>query len=218
MSRDKLASRVFLILHDQFSGKPLLRPTAVKIAVAGAELAELTLAHRIGMENDRIVVADARPRKLDHVSTFVIDSIRSQRDSHTVPVWLAALAERLFDLVATQLVDEGVVHRQRGGVLLGRSATRFPAADLLAASGPRVRLEHVLRTPRELDPASAAVAAVLGAVGAERVLDPDGDRGAVRNVIASATAGLTVDLRSLVMGIEVAHASGELRPTLRPRD
>jgi hypothetical protein len=207
VSGDKLASRVFLILHDQFSGKPLLRRSAVKLAVAGADLAELTLDNLIGIQNDRIVLTDARPRALDHISAFVVDSIRRRSAAHTVPAWLAALADRLFDLVSTQLTGDGIVHHQQGG-RLRRSAGRFPATDLLAASGPRVRLEHMLRTPREMDVASAACAAVLGAVGAEKVLDPDGDRGAVRQVIAVATQALPRDLRSLVMGLEVAHTSG----------
>jgi hypothetical protein len=220
MSRDKLASRVFLVLHDPFTGKALVRSSAVRLAVAGAELAELALprpdrAPVIGLENDRIVLAETRPRRIDYISSFVVDSIRGQAEAHTAMVWTAALADRVFDLVATQLINDRIVLRQPGGRVFGRSSPRFPALDLLAAAGPRVRLEHKLRSGEELDPASAVCLAVLAAVGGDRTLDVD--RAARRRLIAPITESLPLDLRSLVTGLEVAHASGELPQSVRLR-
>jgi hypothetical protein len=217
-ARSKLATRIFLVLHDSFTGKALVRSSAVRLAVAGAELAELALARpergqMIALENDRVVLAEARPRRVDYISSFVIDSIRGQGEAHTAMAWTAALADRVFDMIATQLVGEGVVRRQRG--LFGRSARRYPAVDLLAAAGPRVRLEHKLRTPSELDTDAAVCLAVLAAVGGERTLE--GDRSTVRQLVASVTESLSVDLRTLVTGIEVAHASGELPQSIRLR-
>lgn len=190
----------------------------MKRGVVGAELAELVLDRRIGMENDRIVLADPGSRSSEPVSAFVLDAIRGQSEAHPVPVWVAAVADQIFDLVTTRLIDEDIVHRVGGSrLLLRRSAYRFPATDLLAAAGPRLRLEHLLRAPRELDPASSVCAAVLGAVGAARVLNADGDRAATRQTIATITEAFPVDLRSLVTGLEVAHAAGELPPSLRLR-
>lgn len=217
VSQDKLAERIFLALHDPFTGKPALRPPALKRAITGAELAELTLTHQIGMENDRVVLANQQPQRTDYISSFVLASIRNQAEAHTVPVWVAALAPRLFDLVASRLINEGIVHRVVGGGLLRRSAQRFAAVDLLSAAGPLLRLEHMLRTPGEMDAESAAGIAVLAAVGADRVLDADGDRTAKRKAIQDVMESLPVDLRSLVTGLEVAHASGELPPSLRLR-
>jgi hypothetical protein len=225
VSRDKLAARMFLILHDSFTGKPLVRASAVRIAVAGAELADLALARPgrgqlVALENDRVVLSGTRPRRLDYISSFVVDSIRSQPDAHPATVWTAALADHVFDLVVTQLLTDGVVQRQQGG-LFGRSSRRFPALDLLAAAGPRVRLEHALRSdagPGEettLDEETAVLLAVLAAVGGERTLDLD--RAARRRLTAAAAEALPLDLRSLVTGIEVAHASGELPQSLRLR-
>jgi hypothetical protein len=56
---------------------------------------------------------------------------------------------------------------------------------------------------------------VLAAVGGERTLDID--RATRRQRIAPITDSLPVDLRSLVTGIEVAHASGELPQSVRLR-
>jgi hypothetical protein len=220
VSREKLAARVFLILHDPFTGKPQLRQTAVRLAVAGAELAELTLSRPdrgqiIALENDRVVLAEAQPHRIDYISSFVIDSIRSQREAHPAMVWTAALADHVFDLVATQLINERIVQRRHAGRLFTRPSPRFPAVDLLAAAGPRVRLEHALRAGEELDEETAVCLAVLAAVGGDRTLDVD--RSTRRHRIASITDSLPLDLRGLITGIEVAHASGELSQTIRLR-
>ncbi|OZM75834.1 GPP34 family phosphoprotein [Pseudonocardia sp. MH-G8] len=217
--RDKLAPRMFLILHDPFTGKALVRATAVRLAVAGAELAELALARPdrgqlIALENDRVVLAGTRPRRLDYISSFVVDSIRNQPEAHPAMTWAAALADHVFDLVVTQLITEGIVQRQQSG-LFGRASRRFPAVDLLAAAGPRVRLEHALRSDDALTEETSACVAVLAAVGGERTLDID--RAARRRLTAAARQALPLDLRSLVTGIEVAHASGELPQSLRLR-
>lgn len=213
----KSASKIFLILHDSFSGKPLIRQSAIKRGVIGAEIADLILARRIGMENDRIVLADGGRRGADNLSAFLLESIRNQSDAHTVPVWVATLADRLFELLATLLISEGVVRRVTNKRLLGRAADSFPAQNLLAAAGPRLRLEHALRSPEDLDITYAIVAALLGSIGAARVLDTDGDRGATRRRIEEVTASLPLDLHDLIIGMEVAHASGELPPSLRLR-
>lgn len=214
---EKSASKIFLILHDYFSGRPIVRQSAIKRAVMGAELADLIMARRIGMENDRIVLADGGRRGADHLSAFLLETIRGQPDAHTVPVWVATLSDRLFDLLATLLAGEGIVRRVPGPRVLGRAGDRYLAQDLLAAAGPRLRLEHALRTPSELDLSSQVVAALIGSIGATRAIDPDGNRRAVRRRVEEITKGLRLDLRDLIIGMEVAHASGELPPSLRLR-
>jgi hypothetical protein len=211
---EKSASKLFLILHDSFSGKPVVRQSAIKRGIIGAELADLIIARRIGMENDRIVLADEGKRGTDYLSTFMMESIRSQPDAFTVPVWVATLSNRLFDLLATLLVNAGVVHRVPGS-RLRRTADRFPPADLLAAAGPRVRLEHDLVSAAELDLPTQVVAALIGSIGAARTIDTDNGRGVARRRIEEITSALLVDLRDLIIGMEVAHASGELPPSLR---
>lgn len=211
---DKSATKLFLILHDSFSGRPVVRQSAIKRGIIGAELADLIIAGRIGMENDRIVLADEGRRAADYLSTFMLESIRSQPDAYTVPVWVATLANRLFDLLASLLVNERVVRRVPGS-RLRRTADRFLPEDLLAAAGPRVRLEHDLANSAELDLPTQVVAALIGAIGAARTIDTDEGRGLARRRIEEITSNLPLDLRDLIIGMEVAHASGELPPSLR---
>lgn len=212
--QDKLAARIFLILHDPFSGKPAVGPTAMRCAVVGAELAELILARRIAMENELVVVGDAGAPGSDEISAFVVDSINRQSSSYGVPTWLAAIGDALYELVAARLVGADILVRSRG--LVGRTH-RYPATNLLAAAGPRVRLEHMVRRPRERDVPGAVCAALLGAIAAGGVLEIDGSRRSMRRTLAAIAESLPVDLRSLVMSVEVAHESGSLPPSLRLR-
>jgi hypothetical protein len=212
--QDKLAARIFLILHDPFSGKPAVGPTALRCAIVGAELAELILTRRIAMENDLVVIGDATAPGSDDISAFVVDSINRQPDAYGVPTWLAAIGDALYELVAARLLGTGILARSRG--LIGRSP-RYPAANLLAAVGPRIRLEHMVRRPRDRDPEGTVCAALLGAIGAAGTIDVDASRRATRRGLAELTETLPVDLRSLVMSVEVAHASGSLPPSLRLR-
>jgi hypothetical protein len=216
--QDKLASRLFLILHDAFSGRCAVSPTALRCALVGAELAELVLSQRIAMEND-VVVPGRSPNSGgssggDGIAAFVMDSIGRQPDAYGVPVWLSAIGNALHVLVADRLVAAGILaHTTR---FFGRVHC-YPATDLLASAGPRVRLEHMVRNPAEGDVYGAVCAALLVAVGARRIINIDGGRRETRRGLAALTAMLPVDMHSLVMSVEVAYASGSLPPTLRLR-
>jgi hypothetical protein len=205
MAQDMLVRKMFLLLHNPFNGKPEIGHDQLKCALVAAELADLIIARRLGMENDRVVVAESRGTGGDEIGAFVVESIQRQPSGHTVRSWVEALADVLYELVARNLTTDGVVRRQEGGRrLLRRSPDRFPALDLMRASGPRLRLEHMLRTPREREVSGAALAAIIGALDVERILDIDRDRATVRAAVAAATDSLPVDLRALVAGVEDA--------------
>jgi hypothetical protein len=202
MAQDLLVRKMFLILHDPFSGKPLIGHDLLKCGLVATELADLIIGARIGIENDRIVVADTRSAGIDEVGAFVVESIQRQPTAHTVRSWVEAFADVLYDLVARGLQDDRVVRRVAGGRrLTRRSPDRFPAVDLMRASGPRLRLEHMLRRPRDRDVPGGALAAILGALEVERVLDIDRDRAAVKAAVADATDALPIDLANLVAGV-----------------
>jgi hypothetical protein len=211
-AQDKLAARLFLILHDPFSGRCAVSPMALRCALVGAELAELILNRRVAMANGLIVPGDASALGTDALSAFVVGAITRQPDNYPVPVWLAAIGDAVAELVAARLMEVGILVRTKS---LLRRRGRFPAINLLAAAGPRVRLEYMVRTPEDADVASATCAALIDAVGAARVLQGDTSRRDLRRGLAALAAMLTTDLRSLVTSVEVAYASGSLPPSLR---
>lgn len=208
MLRDKLAWKMLLLLHDVFTGKPQVAPRLLCSGLAAAELSELIMARYLAIEGDYVIRAPMRDQGLDELDALVMGMIASQSGAHTVRSWVQALGEPVYDVVTKLAVREGTVRRQSGARrLTGRGPTRFPAVDLITASGPRLRLEHKLRTPVELDEPAAVLAGVLGALKLDRIVDVDRvdrDRAAVRASLAAATSSLPIDLRSLIAGVEAA--------------
>jgi hypothetical protein len=211
-AQDKLAARLFLILHDPFSGRCAVSPTTLRCVLVGAELAELILNRRVAMENELILLGEPSAPGADALSAFVVGAIGRQPESYPVPVWLSAIGDAVVELVAARLMEAGILARSKS--LLGRRG-RFPAINLLAAAGPRVRLEHMVRQPQECDVAGATCAALIDAVGAGRVLQGDLSRRELRRGVTALAAMLPDELRSVVTSVEVAHASGALPPSLR---
>ena len=85
-AQDKLAARLFLILHDPFSGRCAVSPMALRCALVGAELAELILNRRVAMANDLIVPGEASAPGTDALSAFVVGAITRQPEPYPVPV------------------------------------------------------------------------------------------------------------------------------------
>lgn len=200
---DVLTSRVFLILHDPFTGRATIGAAPLRCALVGAQLADLVLAGRLAVADRRVVLTSARREATDEAAAFTIEAIAAQDRPRPVATWVEALSGPLVEMVAARVVGAGIVGRGGRG-LFGRGAERFPARDLLTCARPRVRLEHMLRHPRGFDRPTAACAAVLGAVGAERVLDVDGSRTVVRDGLAAARAMLPAELGELVDGLAAA--------------
>jgi hypothetical protein len=210
MDRQRLAADFFLIAHDEFSGKLRVSPDLLGCGLVGAQLAELVLANRLSVEGGRLLVTYARAGG-DEVGVYVAESIARQTTTHSVRVWIDTFSEVLYELIARRLVDEGVVRREAGGrQLMRRRPDRFPATDLLAAARPRLRLEHMLRTPQEFDLPGAIIAVLIGAIGAETVLDPEIDRTGVRELVTRLEENLPADVRALVEGVRAAVAAVSL--------
>ena len=211
MDRPRLAADFFLIAHDEFSGKLRVSADLLGCGLVGAQLAELVMADRVVVESGRVLVTDGRGDGVDEVGAYVVESIQRQDTTHTVRVWVDTFRDVLHELVARQLVSEGVLRREQGGrQLMRRRPDRFPATDLLAAARPRLRLEHMLRTPQEFDLSGAVLAVLVGVLGVESVLDPELDRSAARELMARLEENLPVDLRALTDGVRAAVAAVSL--------
>ena len=205
MTHDGLAGRMFLILHDPFTGKPGVSQEQMKYGLVAAALADLVMQGRLRMENGHLSIADYRGAAPDEIGAFLLQRIHDG-PSDITRRWMEGFTEMVYELVARGLVAGAVVRREQGRRVVRRSPDRFPAIDLLRAAGPRVRLEHMLRSPHDLDLAGAALASIINGLGLERVLDVDRERAAVKKAVAAAATHLPTDLRSLVDDVSAAVA------------
>jgi hypothetical protein len=204
MERDELAAGFFLIAHDEFSGKLRVSQERLGCGLVAAELAQLLVAGRIAIADSRVVLTDSYAPEPNEVDAFVLDTVQRHMSVRTVRDWTVSLSEPLYERIAYRLQALGVVRRESGGGLMRRKPDRFPGADLLAAARPRMRLERMLRSPRELDLPGAFTAALLWALGAEGVLDPDIDREAAREVVRQVNEHLPPDLHAVLNGAYAA--------------
>jgi Golgi phosphoprotein 3 (GPP34) len=211
MDRHWLAADFFLIAHDEFSGKLRISPDLLCCGLVGGQLADLIVANRLAVEGGRVLVTDDRSEARDEVGDYVVESISRQTSTHSVRVWVETLQEVLYELIGRRLINDGVVRREQGGrQLMRRRPDRFPATDLLAAARPRLRLEHMLRTPQEFDLPGAILAVLVGAVGVETVLDPEIDRTAARELTTRLEENFPADLRALIEGVRAAAVAVSL--------
>ena len=217
MGHSEYAPNLFLVAHDSFTGRMEVSRELVLCGLVSAELAHLIIERRLGVADDRIVVTETpgsvRPPARGpedeagaEIDEYVVASVRQQSSTHTVRVWAESLGEVVYDLVADNLVDQGIVRRERRRVITRRTGDRFPAADLLRASGPRLRLDHMVREPATFNLAGALNVGLLGALGIERLLETEPSR----EFLDELNRNLPSQLRMLLAGAAAAAAAVSL--------
>ncbi|SBT43134.1 GOLPH3/VPS74 family protein [Micromonospora narathiwatensis] len=162
----RLADALFLIGHDEFSGKPHGAADRLDCGLAGAALAELMFERRIAVEDGRMAAIDGRLWQ-EPLTDLLATEIMRREGAHPIRLWIRYLRDHLniCERVGTRLATAGVVRREQGR-LLGRSV-RWPAVDPNQAASPRVRLTAMMmrQNAADLDVESLLLAALIEAVG-----------------------------------------------------
>ncbi len=87
----RLADDIWLLAHDDLTGRPFLHPRAVGLGVAAGLLAELVLIRAIRVSGDG-VAATRRVRPQDGLMRAVHLRVLGERERHGTGDWLAFLA------------------------------------------------------------------------------------------------------------------------------
>lgn len=201
------AADFFLVVHDEFKGRLRINRDLLGCGLVTAQIGQLVAGGTLGVTSGRVVAVEGAPPPTDEIDEYVVESVRGQASSHTVRTWIDTLDEVLYELMARRLVESGVVRRESGSGLLRRRPDRFPSVDLLSAARPRLRLESMLRRPREFDLAGAFTAALIWACGVDVVLDPELDRTAARELTDEIGERLPPELGELLAGTRAAVAA-----------
>lgn len=162
----RLADALFLIGHDEFSGKPHVAIDRLNCALAGAALAELIFERRITIDNGGVIAIDRRLWQ-EPLTDLLVTEIMGREGVHPTRLWIRYLRDHLNiqERVGTRLATAGVVRREQGRAL--RRSVRWPATDPNQAASPRVRLTALLMRQQraELDAGTLLLAGLTGAVG-----------------------------------------------------
>ena len=199
-----LADELFLVGHDQYSGKPQVSDSALDSGLAGAVLGELVLSGRLAVGEDTVVaVLDQRPYG-ERVSDAAMAEILKQRDPHPVRAWVEYLRDHARSMVAPRVIHRGLVERVQARQML-KTIVRFPATDTLKAAAPQARLRYMVDHPEHLDEQTAVLGALTLATGLDFVLGGGSGR-EVRESLSRMHQMLRRDLAALVLGVESAVA------------
>jgi Golgi phosphoprotein 3 (GPP34) len=194
-----LADDLYLMAHDDRTGRLLLSARAAGLGLAGALLADLVLAGCVRVTGGQLAATGAAPPG-DGLAAGVLDVLASEQPPRPVADWLAFLARTAPADVAARL--------ERAGYLIPVAARpwrapRWRPADPDCAFAPIVRVESALSAARPADTQGVALAGLAGACGLGARLALYLAPGA-RARIEAATAQLGPGLRELIGGTQAA--------------
>jgi len=199
-----LADELFLVGHDQYTGKPQISDGVLDTGLAGAVLGELVLAGRLSVgEETHVVARDQRPYG-ERVSDAALAEILKQHDAHPVRAWVEYLRDHARTMVAPRLVHTGLIERVQARAML-KQTVRYPATDALKAASPQARLRYVLDHPTHLDEQTAVLGGLVLATGLDFVVGGGSTR-ETRDGLARMQNLLRPDLQALILGVESAVA------------
>lgn len=201
-----LADELFLIGHDEYTGKAHVNNVILDSGLAGAVIGELLLTGRVVIAENRVAVRDNRPYG-EALTDAALAEILKQRENHPVRAWVEYLRDDVRDMVGRRLVQSGMVTREESRGLTLRVTVRFPATDAIEAAAPLVRLRFLLDRDDPLDQQTMALASLVLASQLEQTLLVDTTRQQVRELITQRTRPMHPYLHALATGVDAAVAA-----------
>jgi hypothetical protein len=197
-----VADDLYLMAHDDRTGKPQLQPRALGIGLAGALLAELMLAGWIGLRRDSavaIVTGVAQDTVMRHA---LLKQIAGEPGPQPVQAWLRFLARGAARDVALRLEQAGYLEHVRSWIP-GRQGRWVPVnPDWVFA--PMLRIRSALDPLRPVTPHAAALAGLAVASGLRFRLDQYQYQTQAGRSIQDAVAALGPGLRELITQTQTA--------------
>jgi hypothetical protein len=162
----RLADELLLLAYSD-DGTAEVSGYALDLGLGGAVLLELALAERFDVLDGRIVVVDPGPTG-DPVLDDALVRVGGDKKRRKPRDWVQRLSKNLRERLLDDLVAAGVLTREKDRVLGLFPRTRYPAAHGVVApaeSGARQRLLAALDGPDPVPTRTAALAALVQAVG-----------------------------------------------------
>ncbi len=201
-----VADDLYLLAHDDRTGRPLLPPRPLGTGLAGALLAELMLARLIGLRSDTAVVISRDAPSGAVGGHVLLRQIVGEPGPLPVRAWLGFLARTAARDVAARLEQAGYLTPVRSRVP-GRPARMVPVNPDWAFA-PMLRARSALDPAREVTPYAGVLAGLAAGSGLGFRL-VQYQTGAGRST-AEAVAYLSPDLRQLITQTQITVSSAVL--------
>jgi len=200
-----LAEELFLLADDRVTGRPLIDHTHLDLGLGGALLLDLVLRGRITLVDFHVravVLTDTGDEMLDDA----LSSIAREGGPHEPDYWVRRLARSAYHEVRGQLVAEGVLRRDDHKLLGVIPVHQTPQADTGVEHELTDHLHDAVVLGHPATARTAALAALVLAVGLEHHLFPRRDQRAIRRRIAELAGGQWV-VESVVRAINATNAA-----------
>ncbi|GAB4052253.1 GOLPH3/VPS74 family protein [Catellatospora paridis] len=204
-----LADELFVMGHDEYSGKPKLNHDVLSVGLAAAALGELLIAETLTVDGGRVTGWTAKQNG-DPVVDQIVALLQRVGPGHRVHQWVEHLRGDIKELVAYRLVGRGVVKRETSRGFTGRVQVRFPATDPNEATRSVVRLGFLIGRPADFDPHSALLACIANAVDLN-IVAPTLSPSTVRQRLAELPGRLAPAYRDLLAAVDTAVAAVALQ-------
>ncbi|GII23374.1 GOLPH3/VPS74 family protein [Planosporangium mesophilum] len=168
-----LADELLLLAYDD-AGSAVIDTSSLDLGLAGALLVELALAGRVGVVDKRVVVTDPLPTG-EPIADAALATIAADAKRRKPEDWVNRLDGGLRQQLLGRLVDAGVLRRDEDKVLWVFPRTRYPSTtggEPAVEADARHRVEAALAGTGPVDARTAALCALIKAVGLERAF-PD---------------------------------------------
>ena len=157
----RLADDLYLMAHNDRTGKPRLQPRAAGLGLASALLAELVVAGRLTIGEDRVSAAVGH-EPADALGRRVMQLVSEETETHGAADWLGFLAVTAAGDVAGRLGEAGYLAWRPAP---WRRDGRWVPTDSSCAFTPVIRAAGALNPARPLTVPGATLTALAGACG-----------------------------------------------------
>jgi hypothetical protein len=167
-----LAEDLLLLLTDDATGRLVVSGTETDVALAGAQLVDLSLAGRVDVdERKRLVVVDGSTTGDDLLDQAL--EVARRREGKKPSRAISELGKGLRGVLYDRLADAGYVRSEHGTVLGLFPRTSWPAGSVDHEAGVRRALTAVLVQGISPEPRDAALISLLHALrSTHKVVDP----------------------------------------------
>jgi len=159
----RLGDDLWLLAHNDVTGRPYIPPRPLGLGLAAALLAELALDGALIVAGEQITLTARHRPPGDELARQALGLLTREREEHPVRDWLAYLGRTAPGDVAARLAAAGYL--TRAGRLLPWRPPRWVPADRDAAFAPVLRARAALDGTRPLTVHAGALTGLAGACG-----------------------------------------------------
>jgi Golgi phosphoprotein 3 (GPP34) len=201
----RVADDLWLMAHDDRTGRALLQPRLLGLGLAGGLLADLFLSGHAGLGPDGTIRTGPRARHFAVADAALLELIAAEPVALPVRDWLRYLATNAAGNVGARLKDAGYLTtvRRRARWLPGRLVPGDPDWAITPIS----RAGMALDPRRPVSPHASTLAGLAAACGLGFRLDQYLTRA---RTVPDAVLLLPPDLRALIACTQAAAASAVL--------